>query len=280
MSTRAPVVLTIAGSDSGGGAGIQADLKTFAALGVYGASAITAITAQNTQRVSDILELPPALVAAQIDAVVTDIGAAAVKTGMLANAAIIETVADRLREHGLENVVVDPVMVAKSGDRLLREDAVAAMRERLLPLAMVVTPNLPEAEVLLGRPMGSWDDVREGARAFVAMGAKAVVMKGGHTLPGADPNGPAIDLLYDGHDFHELAAQRVETTSTHGTGCTFASAIAVGLAKGQDLRGAVALAKAFVTKALQAAYPIGHGHGPVHHFYRYWMPRVESNDEG
>jgi hydroxymethylpyrimidine/phosphomethylpyrimidine kinase len=276
MSPRAPIALTIAGSDSGGGAGIQADLKTFAALGVYGASALTAITAQNTQRVTDVLELPPALVAAQIDAVVSDIGADAVKTGMLANAAIIETVAAKLRQHAVANVVVDPVMVAKSGDRLLREDAVAAVREQLLPLATVVTPNLPEAEVLLDRPIESWDAVREGARTLVSMGAKAAVMKGGHTLPGATDDSPAIDLFYDGRDFHELAAQRVETTSTHGTGCTFASAIAAGLAKGQDLRGAVALAKAFVTKALQAAYPIGHGHGPVHHFYRYWTPRTEE----
>ena len=269
-----PVVLTIAGSDSGGGAGIQADLKTFAAMGVYGASAITAITAQNTQRVTAVFELPPELVAAQIDAVVSDIGADAVKTGMLSSAAIIEAVAAKVREHQLRPLVVDPVMVAKSGDRLLREDAVEALRTQLLPLTTVLTPNLPEAEALLGRSLVSWDDVRAGAQELVAMGPQAVVIKGGHR------EGPAIDIFFDGHEFHEFTAARVETTSTHGTGCTFASAIAAALAKGSDLRGAVALAKAYVTKALQSAYPIGHGHGPVHHFYRYWQPRSRDTGSG
>ena len=264
MTARSPTALTIAGSDSGGGAGIQADLKTFAALGVYGTCAVTAVTAQNTQSVLAVFELPPGLVAAQIDAVVTDIGADAVKTGMLANAAIIEVVAAKVREHGLQPLVVDPVMVAKSGDRLLREDAVAALREQLLPLATVLTPNLPEAEVLLGHPLATWDDIRAGAKELVALGAGAVVMKGGHR------EGPATDLLYDGQEFHEYTASRVDTTSTHGTGCTFASAIAAGLAKGESLRGAVAYAKAYVTKALQSAYPIGHGHGPVHHFFRFY----------
>ncbi len=264
MTPSIPTALTIAGSDSGGGAGIQADLKTFAALGVYGTSAITAVTAQNTVGVTEVFELPPALVAAQIDAVVSDIGSDAVKTGMLSNAPIIETVAAKVREHGLRPLVVDPVMVAKSGDRLLREDAVAALRELLLPLATVLTPNLPEAEVLLGRPLATWDDIRAGAEELVAMGAGAVVMKGGHR------EGPATDLLYDGTEFREYTASRVDTTSTHGTGCTFASAIAAGLARGESLRGAVALAKAYVTKALQSAYPIGHGHGPVHHFFRFY----------
>jgi hydroxymethylpyrimidine/phosphomethylpyrimidine kinase len=279
MTTRVPVVLTIAGSDSGGGAGIQADLKTFSALGVYGASAITAITAQNTQQVTRVMELPPDLVAAQIDAVMTDIGADTAKTGMLATAEIVEVAAAKVTEHGIRRLVVDPVMVAKSGDRLLREDAVRALRERLLPLATVITPNLPEAEVLLDHPLASWDEVREGAKEIVSMGAGAVVMKGGHR------DGPATDLLYDGREFHEFTAGRVETTSTHGTGCTFASAIAAGLAKGSDLRGAVALAKAYVTKALQGAYPVGRGHGPVHHFYRYWQPAnredgAEPGNEG
>jgi hydroxymethylpyrimidine/phosphomethylpyrimidine kinase len=266
MDARVPVALTIAGSDSGGGAGIQADLKTFSALGVYGASAITAITAQNTQRVTDVLPLEPAIVTAQIDAVIDDIGADAVKTGMLANAEIIEAVADAARRHELRPLVVDPVMVAKSGDSLLRDDAVQALREQVVPLATVLTPNLPEAEVLLDRKLASWDDVREGARELVAMGARAVVMKGGHR------EGPAIDLLLDGDKFHEFTAQRVDTKNTHGTGCTFASAIAAGLAKGSDVRGAVAFAKAYVTKALQSAYDVGHGHGPVHHFYRFWHP--------
>jgi hydroxymethylpyrimidine/phosphomethylpyrimidine kinase len=271
---RAPVALTIAGSDSGAGAGIQADLKTFAALGIYGTSAITAITAQNTQRVTRVFELPPDLVAAQIDAVLSDIGADAVKTGMLASAAIIEVVAAKVREHGLRPLVVDPVMVAKSGDRLLREDAVAALREQLLPLATVLTPNLPEAEVLLGRSLATWDDVRAGAKELVAMGAQAVVMKGGHR------EGPATDILYDGQEFREYTAARVDTVNTHGTGCTFASAIAAGLARGESLRDAVAMAKAYVTKALQSAYPLGHGHGPVHHFFRYWQPRRRDVGEG
>ncbi len=274
MTARGPTALTIAGSDSGGGAGIQADLKTFAALGVYGTSAITAVTAQNTVGVTEVFELPPALVAAQIDAVVSDIGADAVKTGMLSSAGIIETVAAKVREHGLRPLVVDPVMVAKSGDRLLREDAVAALREQLLPLATVLTPNLPEAEALLGHPLATWDDVRAGAEELVSMGAGAVVMKGGHR------EGPATDLLYDGREFHEYTASRVDTTSTHGTGCTFASAIAAGLARGESLRGAVAMAKAYVTKALQSAYPIGHGHGPVHHFFRFWQPAVKAKDWG
>jgi hydroxymethylpyrimidine/phosphomethylpyrimidine kinase len=237
---------------------------------VYGASAITAITAQNTQHVTDVLALPPALVTAQIDAVIDDIGADAVKTGMLANAEIIEAAADAVRRHDLRPLVVDPVMVAKSGDSLLRDGAVQALRERLVPLATVLTPNLPEAEVLLGRKLDSWDDVREGARELVAMGARAVVMKGGHR------EGPAIDLLLEGEAFHEFTAQRVDTKNTHGTGCTFASAIAAGLAKGSDIRGSVAFAKAYVTKALQSAYDVGQGHGPVHHFYRFWQPTTRE----
>jgi len=273
MTSPVPRALTIAGSDSGGGAGIQADLKTFAALGVYGMSAVTAITAQNTQAVTQVLELPPDLIAAQIDAVVTDIGVDATKTGMLSSCAIIEAIAAKVQEHSLRPLVVDPVMVAKSGDRLLRDDAVAALRERLLPLCTVLTPNLPEAEVLLGRSLASWDDIRAGARELVAMGAQAVVMKGGHTPAGLGPQGSATDLLYDGSDFREYTATRLDTTSTHGTGCTFASAIAAALAKGETLPGAVAMAKAYVTKALQSAYPIGHAHGPVHHFFRFWQPR-------
>ncbi len=265
-----PVVLTIAGSDSGGGAGIQADLKTFAALGVYGASAITAITAQNTQGVRGVHVLPPDIVAAQIDAVVEDISVSAVKTGMLATAEIIEIVAARVEAHALQPLVVDPVMVATSGDRLLEPDAVDAMKTRLLPLATVVTPNLAEAEALVGREVGSWEDAREAAREIVALGAGAVVITGGNRP------GPAIDLLYDGEEFHEFTASRVDTTSTHGTGCTFASAIAAGLAKDSDLRGAVALAKAYVTKAMQTAYPVGVGNGPIHHFYRYWQASVVS----
>ena len=267
MTARAPIALTIAGSDSGGGAGIQADLKTFSAFGVYGASVITAVTAQNTRVVTAIHELPPEFVAEQIDAVAADFEIAATKTGMLANAEIIELVAAKVRAHDLHPLVVDPVMVAKSGDRLLREDALAALRDRLLPLATVLTPNIPEAEVLLDRPIASWDDMRAAAEELVQLGAQAVVIKGGHR------EGPATDLLFDGKEFHEFTASRVDTTSTHGTGCTFASAIAAALAKGETTRDAVAMAKAYVTKAIQSAYPVGHGNGPVHHFFRYWQPR-------
>jgi len=279
MSRRVPAALAIAGSDSGGGAGIQADLKTFAALGVYGACALTAITAQNTQRVSRVFELPPDLIAAQIDAVVSDIGIDATKTGMLATAEVIEVVAAKVRDHGLRPLVVDPVLVAKSGDRLLREDAVQVLRERLLPLTTVLTPNLPEAVALLCRPIASWDDVREAAKELVALGVEAVVIKGGHLPAEAGREGPATDIFYDGRSFHEFPAARVHTTSTHGTGCTFASAIAAALAKGEGPRAAVAMAKAYITKALQSAYPVGRGQGPVHHFFRFWQPRALEGPE-
>ena len=266
MTVRPRIALTIAGSDSSGGAGIQADIKTFSALGVYGASVITAVTAQNTQRVSEIHELPAALVAAQIDSVASDLKVEATKTGMLSNAETVEAVAAKVREHGLQPLVVDPVLTASTGQRLLSDDALSALRERLLPLATVLTPNLAEAEALLGRPIASWDDVREATRELVSMGAASVVIKGGHR------EGPAIDIFCDGEEFHEFTAVRVDTDNTHGTGCTFASAIAAALAKGTNRHGAVALAKAYVTKALQSAYPIGQGRGPVHHFYRYWQP--------
>ena len=260
--------LTIAGSDSGGGAGIQADLKTFSALGVYGASVITAVTAQDTQRVYDFVELAPAFVAAQIDAVLGDIGADAVKTGMLSSAPIVEAVAERLQRWEVTTLVVDPVMVAKAGDRLLREDAVEALKSKLLPLALVVTPNIPEAEVIVGRELKTWDDLREAAREIHAMGARNVVMKGGHRVDEAT----ATDVLFDGQTFREFSVGRVDTTSTHGTGCTLASAIAATLAKGESVEHAVMAAKAYVTRALQEAFPLGRGHGPVHHFYRWWRP--------
>ncbi len=256
-----PSALTIAGSDSGGGAGIQADLKTFQALGVYGMSAITALTAQNTVGVRAIVETPPGLVAAQIDAVVDDIGVDGVKTGMLASAAIIDAVADRLRHWRLGAIlVVDPVMVAKSGDRLLREDAVRALRERLLPLAAVVTPNLPEAEVLVGRALRDEADIRAAAHEILALGPRAVVLKGGH-LPG-----DATDLFVD-RDGREvrLEARRIETRATHGTGCTFSAAIAARLALGDEVLDAVRAAKAYLTEALRHATPLGAGHGPVAH---------------
>lgn len=210
--SRVPKALTIAGSDSGGGAGIQADLKTFAALGVYGASAITAITAQNTRGVTAVHEVPPDVVSAQIRAVLEDIGADAVKTGMLSSAPIIAAVAGELRRFGMWRLVVDPVMVAKSGHHLLRPDAVQALREELLPLAYVVTPNIPEAEVLVGRKLEDDVAIREAARAIREMGARHVVVKGGHRA------GPAVDVWFDGRGFREFSAERVDTPHTHGTG--------------------------------------------------------------
>jgi hydroxymethylpyrimidine/phosphomethylpyrimidine kinase len=259
--------MTIAGSDSGGGAGIQADLKTFAALGVYGTSVLTAVTAQNTRRVAAIHEVPPEMVAAQIDAVLPDIGADAVKTGMLSSSAVIHAVAQKLKEHQVGTLVVDPVMVAKSGDRLLQPQAVQALRRELLPLALVVTPNLPEAGVLSGRKVESLEDARRAAKEILALGPRSVVVKGGHL------KGPAVDLFYDGHSFRELSAPRIQTRSTHGTGCTFASAIAAYLARGFSLEQAVAGAKRYVTRALQRAFPLGGGHGPLNHFYRLWPGR-------
>ena len=257
--------LTIAGSDSGGGAGIQADLKTFAALGVYGSSVLTAITAQNTLGVTAVHEIPTEIIAAQFDAVLSDIGADAAKTGMLSSSAIIATVADGVRRHGLTKLVVDPVMVAKSGDRLLREDAVAALRERLLPLALVVTPNIPEAETLAGITIRTDGDRREAARRIGDLGPRYVVVKGGHA-PG-DP----VDFLYDGSRIVPIGAgPRIDTPNTHGTGCTFSAAIAAGLARGLAVEEAVRAAKEYLTEALRASYRIGAGHSPVHHFHAWW----------
>ncbi len=264
--------LTIAGSDCSGGAGIQADLKTFAALGVYGTSAITAVTAQSTTGVTAVHEVPPETVAAQIEAVVTDIRPDAVKTGMLSSAAIIEVVAAKVKEHDLPHLVVDPVMVSKSGARLLREDAVQALRDLLLPLAEVATPNIPEAEALVGRSLATDDDIRRAAREIAAMGPRNVVMKGGHRTdvrPSGRDGDAAVDLLFDGREFHAFSAPRIDTTSTHGTGCTFASAIAAFLALGDPVPEAVGRAKDYLTEALRRAYPIGAGHGPVHHFWRW-----------
>ncbi|MCY3692280.1 MAG: bifunctional hydroxymethylpyrimidine kinase/phosphomethylpyrimidine kinase [Chloroflexota bacterium] len=263
-SSRPPTAMTIAGSDSGGGAGIQADLKTYSALGVFGTSTLTAITAQNTVGVTAVHEIPTDVIAAQIDAVVSDIGADAVKTGMLSSSAIVATVAEAVRRHGITNLVVDPVMVAKSGDRLLREEAIATICSELIPLAKVVTPNIPEAEELTGRSIESDDDVRRAAEAIIGMGAKSVVVKGGHR------EGPPTDVLYDGEEFLEFTAERIPSTNTHGTGCTFASAVAAGLAHGLETPAAVRQAKDYVTAAISAAYPIGQGHGPLHHFHAFW----------
>ena len=254
---RLPIALTIAGSDSGGGAGIQADLKTFAALGVHGASAITAITAQNTVGVTDIFELPPRIVTAQIDAVASDLRIEAAKTGMLASAEIIEAVAAAIQKHGIDLLVVDPVMVAKGGAHLLRDDAVGALRSRLLPLAAVITPNIPEAEVLLGRSIATLDQRREAAVDLLALGPRAVVVKGGHS------EGDAIDVFWDGKELVELIATRIDTRNTHGSGCTFSAAIAARLAAGRQPIDAVRDAKQFITSAIEFGLEIGQGHGPV-----------------
>lgn len=253
------VALTIAGSDSGGGAGIQADLRAFAALGVHGMSAITALTAQNTTGVFGVVEMTPEFVAQQIDVVVTDLGVDATKTGMLSSQPIIEAVVAKVQEHGLRPLVVDPVMMAKSGDPLLRPDAIDALRKLLIPLATVVTPNLPEAEALAGSPIDSLEGMREAARAIHALGPRAVVVKGGHLVADAD----AVDLLFEGDTFVELRAQRFETPHTHGTGCTFASAIAAGLAHGLALEPAVRQAKELITEAVRHSLPLGRGHGPA-----------------
>jgi hydroxymethylpyrimidine/phosphomethylpyrimidine kinase len=254
---KLPVAMTVAGSDSGGGAGIQADLKTFAVLGVHGTSAITAITAQNTQGVTEILELPTSLVREQIDVVVRDIGVQAAKTGMLSSAAIIATVAEAMRSHRIRNLVVDPVMVAKGGARLLRDDAVVVLRKQLVPLAAVITPNLPEAAVLLGRRVESLNDRRQAARDLVGLGARAAVVKGGH----ADSD--ATDVFFDGTRMVELEGERIATANTHGSGCAFSAAITAGLARGAPPFDAVREAKTFITEAIRNSLELGHGHGPV-----------------
>jgi hydroxymethylpyrimidine/phosphomethylpyrimidine kinase len=253
------IALTIAGSDSGGGAGIQADLKTFAALGVYGASVITSVTAQNTREVTGIHDLPPEFVALQFDTVVSDLPVDAIKTGMLSNAAIIGTVSQRLKRLGVEKVVIDPVMVAKGGAALLRKEAEVALIQDLLPLAYVVTPNLEEAQVLADMTIHNIDDMAQAARRIHAKGPRYVVVKGGHLA------GPPTDILFDGQALQYLEGERIETKSLHGTGCTFASAITAELAKGAEVTAAVRRAKAYITTAIRLAPPVGHGFGPTHH---------------
>ena len=255
-----PIALTIAGSDSGGGAGIQADLKTFHALGVYGTSAITAITAQNTQGVRAVHQVPLAHVRAQIDAVATDLRPAALKTGMLATAQLVETVAAAIREHGLRRYVLDPVMVATSGDRLLAEDAVQGLVQNLLPLADLVTPNLYETRILSGVQVEGEEDMRIAGDRILELGASAVLIKGGHL------DGEAIDLLMDGGTERMWRRPRIDTLHTHGTGCTLSAAIAAGLARGDDLVAAVDRAVRYVSRAIEAALGLGSGHGPVNHF--------------
>jgi len=263
-----PIAVTIAGSDSGGGAGIQADLKTFSALGVYGASVITALTAQNTKGVTAIHDVPPDFITAQIDAVFSDLDVRAVKIGMLSQPAVIEAVAAGLERWMARNVVLDPVMVATSGDKLLAPDAVDALRRELLRRATVVTPNLPEAAALLATEVAvSETEMQVQAERLLALGARAVLIKGGHGTGAV-----SADFLFDGATVTRLAVPRIATRNTHGTGCTLSSAIAAGLAKGQNLADAVRDAKAYVTAAIAAAdrLAIGKGHGPVHHFHALW----------
>lgn len=255
--------LTIAGSDSSGGAGIQADLKTFAARGVFGMSVLTALTAQNTIGVQGVFEIPTEFIAKQIDSVVTDIGTDVVKTGMLSSTPIIQTVAAKIREHHLSPIVVDPVMIAKSGDPLLRDDARHALINLMLPLATVVTPNLHEARTLAGFEINGLDDMRRAAKTIREMGPVNVIIKGGHLPDSSD----AIDLLFDGKTFQEFRSARLESKNTHGTGCTFASAIAAELAKGNSISDATGIAKEYVTEIMRASVNlgIGHGHGPMNH---------------
>jgi hydroxymethylpyrimidine/phosphomethylpyrimidine kinase len=255
--------LTIAGSDSGGGAGIQADLKTFAAHGVYGMSALTAVTAQNTLGVVSWMALPPAIVRAQVDAVIGDIGADAVKIGMLGNAPIVETVAAAVRELDLQNVVLDPVMVAKGGNPLVEPPAVDAIRRALVPLALVVTPNAPEAAVLTGISVRSLRDVHDAGHRILEMGARVVLIKGGH-IEGAE----SIDVAFTPGETFELRGPRINTTSTHGTGCTLSSAIAANLALGIAVREALQRAREYVEGAIRQAPGLGGGHGPLNHFWR------------
>jgi len=252
--------LTIAGSDSGAGAGIQADLKTFAALGVYGTSAITAITAQNTVGVQGVHNLPAEFIALQIDSVLSDIGADAIKTGMLPNGQIIEVVCDKIQLYRFSKVVIDPVMIATSGHHLISDEAIRVLTDKLIPLAYVITPNINEAEVITGIKIQNTQDMELAARRIKAKGADNVVVKGGHL------SGDAIDVLFAGGEFIYYGSERLQTKHIHGTGCTFSAAITAELAKGSDLRSAVTVAKNYITNAIRYSYNIGNGHGPVNHF--------------
>jgi len=259
-----PKALTIAGSDSGGGAGIQADLKTFSAYRVFGMSVITAVTAQNSLGMQAVECLPPALVARQLSCVLEDFGADAAKCGMLGTAAIVEAVAAGLRARPVPRLVIDPVMAATSGDALLEPDAVGKVTTRLLPLALVVTPNLPEAEALADMPVSSRADMEEAARRIHKLGPRHVLVKGGHL------KGDAVDLLYNGRDFTAFQSPRIESDNTHGTGCTFSAAIVAGLAQGRPLGEAVRDAKAYVTRAIREGFALGRGVGALRHFLTEW----------
>jgi len=259
-----PVALSIAGSDSGGCAGIQADLRTFAALGVHGMTAVTAITSQNTVRVNDVFTLPAGTVSSQIDAVLSDIGADAVKTGMLPDPEIIAAVAEKIRQYRIEKLVLDPVMVSTGGDELISGKAGESLVRELFPMALIVTPNLDEASVLVGRRVRTLEDMYAAAREVLQTGARAVLIKGGHL----ERSEQVVDLFFDGRAFTEFPAPRVDTRNTHGSGCTLAAAIAAFLARGSILQEAVRLAKVYVTGAINNSYSLGHGNGPLGHFYQ------------
>ena len=254
------IAMTIAGSDSGGGAGIQADLKTFQAFNVFGVCAITSVTSQNTTGVRSIQDIDPGIVADQIDMIMEDMGCGAAKTGMVSTEAIIEVVADRVRKHRIEKLVVDPVMVSESGARLLREDAEEAMMEGLLPLSFLVTPNAEEAGIMAGMKIESVEDAREAAERIAGMGAENVLLKGGHLK-----EDKAVDILFSQGDFRIFESERIDSENTHGTGCTLSAAIAACLARGDKLVAAVGKAKRFITMAIKRAPDIGKGHGPLYH---------------
>ncbi|SFC72359.1 hydroxymethylpyrimidine/phosphomethylpyrimidine kinase [Bacillus sp. OV322] len=267
--------LTIAGSDSSGGAGIQADIKTFQELGVYGMSAITAVTAQNTYGVQAVYPLPPSAVSDQLDSIALDMGADSVKTGMLFSSEIIKEVSEKVKEYQLKNLVVDPVMIAKGGASLLQQEAVNALENHLIPLAKVVTPNIPEAEALTGSTIASLHERELAAKRIFEMGAEFIVIKGGHDESG----GKVIDLLYDGLNFIYLESSRVNTRHTHGTGCTFSSAIAAELAKGSNVVDAVRTAKLFIQAAIEETLFIGGGHGPTNHWAYQHRKREQDYDK-
>ena len=265
--------LTIAGSDSSGGAGIQADLKTFAAQAVYGCSVITAITAQNTMGVFDIYPLPPIIVEKQLEAVLSDIRPDVIKMGMMANSSIIHSVASTLRRFPKKPLVLDPVMAAKSGDLLLEREAVQSLRDNLFSLTAILTPNLPEAEYLIGNPIKSEENMREAARKILEMGVASVLIKGGHAFQESSQAAitqVVVDLFYDGKEMREIKGPRIDTPHTHGTGCTLSSAIAAGLAKGLTPIEAIQKAREYLTTALKSAYAVGEGKSPPHHFYPWW----------
>lgn len=263
MKSDIPKALTIAGSDSGGGAGIQADLKTFTAHKVYGMSVLTSITAQNTKKVLGIQNLSPEFIGLQLVAVATDFEINSAKTGMLSNSSIIKSVADQIKRYKIPKLVVDPVMISKSGARLLEKEAEISLKNDIIPLAFVVTPNIPEAEVISGIKINSIEEMKESAEKIKEMGPVNVLIKGGHL----QNNINAVDIFYDGEDFYEIATKWIKTKNTHGTGCTYSAAICANLAKGLEVIEAVSKAKDYVTAAIEKSFKIGSGHGPLNHFH-------------